>query len=426
MINFFKTGAIFILGLYCHLTCAADSTTSHLISHPITTAQQTPDNFADLAPLGEAIGNKRIVMLDELTHGEGNVFQLKARIVEYLHQKKGFNLFVIESGLFDVARLWQQQQQSIRQLAPGNIFYMYANSAEVWPLFDYIDASRTTKFPLVLAGLDGRLSGNLSKQKLVPQLQAFLEAQKIPAGKNNYLQQLQSLLDGNLGKADAATQQQFLANNSALDVALQQLKQKSSLRLDAGFWQRINASVRMMAQVTWQQKYFDEHDLAMAGNLQWLAEEAYPDSKIIVWGHYVHLNRKGGFRDSLYRPEIAPNKRHYVHNMTSALPAVLLKQTYVLHFAGASGDYIDYGDLQKIHVDLPATSLEKALTRDNKDAAFIDMKTNVKGNKLLSLWDLDYKTTLDWQDARQRFDGMILLNKITPASYHPPTATTEN
>ncbi|PUA28333.1 MAG: hypothetical protein B0W54_17870 [Cellvibrio sp. 79] len=418
MISLVKASAIFVLSLYCHAINATNSTISHLVNHPITTAQQTPDNFADLAPLGEAIGNKRIVMLDELTHGEGNVFQLKTRIVEYLHQKKGFNLFVIESGFFDVARLWQQQQ-SIRQLAPGNIFYMYANSAEVWPLFDYIDASRTTPTPLVLAGFDGRLSGNLSKQKLVPQLKTFLEKQKIQAEKNNYLQQLQSLLDGNLEKADAATQKKFLVSNSALDQALQQLKQKSSLRLDAGFWQRINASVRMMAEVAWQQKHFDEHDLAMAGNLQWLAEEAYPDSKIIVWGHYIHLNRKGGFRGSLHHPE-------YVHNMASALPTPLLEKTYVLHFAGASGEYIDFGDLQKIHVNAPTTLLEETLNRDINAAIFIDMKTNANGKKLPPLWGHEYKTTLDWQDAQQRFDGMILLKQITPASYHTPKAPTEN
>lgn len=33
-------------------------------------------------------------------------------------------------------------------------------------------------------------------------------------------------------------------------------------------------------------------DLAMAEHLTWLAEEMYPDKKIIVWGHNYHLRKQ--------------------------------------------------------------------------------------------------------------------------------------
>lgn len=73
MINHLKISTIFIFSLHCHMTCATNSPRGQLLTAPITTTQQTRDNFADLAP-GDAIGNKRIVMLDELARGEGNVF----------------------------------------------------------------------------------------------------------------------------------------------------------------------------------------------------------------------------------------------------------------------------------------------------------------------------------------------------------------
>ena len=50
---------------------------------------------------------------------------------------------MLESGLFDVARLWQSRQP-LRANAPGNIFYLYARSAEVWPLYGWLDARRET------------------------------------------------------------------------------------------------------------------------------------------------------------------------------------------------------------------------------------------------------------------------------------------
>lgn len=63
------------------------------------------DDFSDLAQFGKAIAGKRIVYLDELTHGEHEVFALKARLVKYLHQEQGFAALIIESGLFDVQEI---------------------------------------------------------------------------------------------------------------------------------------------------------------------------------------------------------------------------------------------------------------------------------------------------------------------------------
>lgn len=70
------------------------------------------DNFDDLAPFGEAISDKRIVFIDELTHGEQEGFALKSRIVQYLHQHQGFEVLLLESGLFDVQSNMAKQKNS--------------------------------------------------------------------------------------------------------------------------------------------------------------------------------------------------------------------------------------------------------------------------------------------------------------------------
>ncbi|GAP74803.1 hypothetical protein W04_1321 [Pseudoalteromonas sp. SW0106-04] len=73
---------------------------------------------ANFARFGEAIGDARIVMLDELTHGEQQNFALKSCLVRYLHQHQGFDALILESGLFDVAQIWQQPGQAITAQAP--------------------------------------------------------------------------------------------------------------------------------------------------------------------------------------------------------------------------------------------------------------------------------------------------------------------
>ena len=55
----------------------------------------------DLRPLGDHIGDARVVALGECTHGSREVFALKHRIVEYLAAEKGFSVFGIEASMPD-------------------------------------------------------------------------------------------------------------------------------------------------------------------------------------------------------------------------------------------------------------------------------------------------------------------------------------
>ncbi|SEB00946.1 erythromycin esterase family protein [Alkalimonas amylolytica] len=404
---------ILVVACWC-CGMAALPVVAAMVFHPLQmpdTAVVAEDDFSDLAPLGQAIGDKRVVMLDELTHGEGNVFASKSRIVQYLHQQKGFDVLVLESGLFDVDRIWQSQQD-IQQQAPGNIFYMYARSSEMQSLFQYIHQARHSSQPLALAGFDGRFSGELSLQYLVAEFRDYVAAQLSATGPEAYFLQLQQLLEGQFSAEDPGSQQQFLSRNKHV-ASLLQAKMQADGAMEAGFWYRINASLRKMAQVAWQQRRFDEHDLAMAANLQWLIEQQYAGHKIIVWGHYIHLNRQGGFEHALHKPETPIEQRSKVANMTSALPEAIRKQTYVLHFAGAQGSYIDFRDMQEIQVESGDDMMEQFLTEQAGGDVFVSLQQVAPAANRL-LWGHEYKSTLSWQQAQQRFDGMILLHSLTP------------
>ena len=70
----------------------------------VRTLDASDEDFKDLEPLGQAIFDARIVLLGEATHGDGSTFLAKGRLIKFLHQRKGFDVLVWESGFYECAK----------------------------------------------------------------------------------------------------------------------------------------------------------------------------------------------------------------------------------------------------------------------------------------------------------------------------------
>ena len=66
---------------------------------------QAGNGFADLQFLRDMIGDAKVVALGEATHGTREFFLMKHRILKFLVQEMGFNLFAIEASWPEANRL---------------------------------------------------------------------------------------------------------------------------------------------------------------------------------------------------------------------------------------------------------------------------------------------------------------------------------
>lgn len=62
-------------------------------------------DHADLAPLLDRIGDARVVLLGEATHGTSEFYRLRARITRALVERKGFDIIAVEADWPDAARI---------------------------------------------------------------------------------------------------------------------------------------------------------------------------------------------------------------------------------------------------------------------------------------------------------------------------------
>ena len=75
---------------------AATASAQTLDLSPVRSISISENDVSDLEALGRDIGDARIVLLGEQTHGDGATFEAKARVVRYLHEHKGFDVLAFE------------------------------------------------------------------------------------------------------------------------------------------------------------------------------------------------------------------------------------------------------------------------------------------------------------------------------------------
>ena len=415
------SGLFLLLFFWLNLGATAQvrQTADGLRYQPVRTIDPADPDFTDLAFLKQEIGAARVVFLGEPTHGEGNVFEAKIRLVRFLRQQ-GFGTLAFESGFYEVARAQRAiaAGQSPATSLDKSLFPIWKDSREFQPLLAQVGPGQ-----LKVTGFDPQLSGEYGEE-LVEDLQAFLgpgkQADAVPF---DYLEAALAVM----GESDTfPPTQAYSLFNLAIGKASKQLRRVAAAepqrRAQAEFWLQcltsLNALARSYVQndllgktnATFKAADSNVRDRLMADNLLWYLRE-HPAEKVICWGATPHF---AGPLAGLQSPELQAF-RPMGSLVRAALPA---GQVYLLGTATAGGEYGNVHEPTRQAVPAPAPgSLEARLAAAGPEYSFVPTRQPALKNITASLFEYQ-PVAGDWTRV---FDGILFLKTVRPPTlaYQP-------
>lgn len=266
-----------------------------------TTAEPN-DDFSDLQPLKQLIGDARIVALGEATHGTHEFQVMKHRLVRFLVTEMGFTDFALEANLPESEYINDYVHTGKGELKQLMIdLHVWAwNTEEIRDMIGWMReynqrsdvAAHVSFHGFDLQSVDAAQSIVLAYLRRVNLPAAVVaEARFAYPGPYRPGQDPLSLLPS----ASTGVQTTYLANVKAVhdDLALSRDRYVAVSTPDefANTLQTARIVVQAIDMLIANgRKEYGTRDRYMAENVTWLLERAGTDARMILWAHNEHIS----------------------------------------------------------------------------------------------------------------------------------------
>jgi erythromycin esterase len=258
--------------------------------------------FDDLAPLDAVIGDARIVALGEASHGTAEFFQMKHRLLEYLVEKKGFTVFAIEGN-------WPESQAADRYIKTGEgdaasalraMYFWTWQTEEVRDMLEWMRRYNQApgKHPILTFTSFDMQSTSVARQHVLDYILRLgpdrgTTVKKLYTGPDKLTGQTR-------GQLSAQEKKQIVEQTAEAMQWLEHHREALVKVSTPEEYRNAHQCARIVHQACQMLADEDTRDHAMAENVRWLAEEAYPGQKMVLWAHNGHVST-GSYGGS-YKP----------------------------------------------------------------------------------------------------------------------------
>lgn len=340
--------------------------------HPLRTCEPDGGDAGDLAILGQLVGQTKVVGLGEATHGTSEIYKMKDRIIRYLAEKEGFDIFTIEANLPESYRMndYTVRGEGDPEKLIRGLYVWPWWTEEMLDMVEWMKAYNASAPKITYTGVDMQIYASL-----VQQLQQRLEGcpgAKISADaiadKFQHIYPQPYRIDKELAKE--------------LDAALQDLKgnaEIAALPNEQKAW--VGQYIELLHQFLSQGTDMYWRDRGMADNMLWILGQ-HPKSKAVLWAHNLHISKK-------------MDRNQFLSSMGFFLNKKLGDDYRTIGFVCYEGSYTAWKDGLKA-IELPAPlpgTLEYMLGQLDEPIFLLDLRKMREENAPAVWWinDLEFR-----------------------------------
>ena len=355
----------------------------------------------DLSFLKEELQGKQLVMLGEQTHMYGNIFEMKARVVEYLHQELGFNTIAIESPIYDI---WKMNQAGFSTKSFNEaIWGVWSSSQEFQRLVNYIDSNK-----IKVVGFDTQFNATAS---FVEDFYDYCENMDIEIKLDE--DDMGIIIEGILDNVTVEEEDiSYFTYEKELERIIEKIEKLKPSETNY-YWAQFTKSLLAGSQDAYYNKKailttdfgnknHNIRDRQMADNLLSYINRN-PMEKIIVWADNIHvINDNSSIKKPIAKEFIS---------MGTHIKKELKDKVYSLATIHANDSIFDTGSKKWEATPVQENSFEDQLDNLNQPYLFVSSDQEamhaIKNTRLLDF--------IDFTEARldQLHDGYIFFQHAT-------------
>lgn len=358
------------------------------------------------------VREKQIVLLGESSHGIGDYFSEKIKMIKYLHEHHGFNIVVFENGLVESTISKERSSFEESELVLQQHFMDIYHNEEMLPLFKDSWAQNLT-----ITGMDVQPMYREASDYYIQTIKNKLDEgtyELLQNAENQYFELDELLLNTkkikHLKPTIIACIQSYkdLLDKAHLKDELQHTMLFGKFLQNRIDWLNLNLK-GVFSSGAERAKY-------MYKNVEWLLK-FYRGEKLIIWGHNFHIRKGQTWLTKLLR----------IENVGYSLQKTMREECFTIGLYTGSGQYASLYrnefDIQFHHKH----HLEKVCNKISEKSVFLPLIETNFGAKKWVLLESSMGSNLPKRIVPQKhYDAIICLKNVSLPTYLSRNNTLSN